>query len=333
MKAGTLAPTVRDLLAGADERAAPLRHDGKSGAQLERIVVDGTAYVVKRTTLRNDVLRRLSHDQVGRSWLVWSSGLLADVPEVIDSVVVTAERRGTDVTLVLRDVGGQLVPDNDEPLPLAQHLGFLDHMAQLAAAFWGWEDTVGGYASASRYGLFAPAAVRAELRRHPGAPLVADAARGWALLQRRVPKMAAVVLRLLDADATPLTAALATTPQVLIHGDWKCANLGSREDGRTILLDWALWGRAAVCAELAWYLALNVRRLPQSKDATIGAYRDALERHGVDTAAWFDLQVELALLGAMLWFGWTKASDDEPELEWWARRVELGARRLREARR
>ena len=36
----------------------------------------------------------------------------------------------------MRDVGDWLVPVSDEPVPLDQHLRFLDHMAALHAAFW-----------------------------------------------------------------------------------------------------------------------------------------------------------------------------------------------------
>ena len=38
-------------------------------------------------------------------------------------------------------------------------------------------------------------------------------------------------------------------------------------------LQLAVPGRAPGCGELAWYIALNRRRLPQSKEETIDAYR------------------------------------------------------------
>jgi len=74
----------------------------------------------------------------------------------------------------------------------------------------------------------------------------------------------------------------------------------------------------AVLSDLAWYLAINCRRLPQSKEAAIGAYRQALEECGVDTASWWDRQLALCLLGALVQFGWEKALGcyDE-ELAWW----------------
>jgi hypothetical protein len=321
--------SVRELLAAATERA-PLSHtDGKSGALLERVVVDGTSYVVKHCTIETDFVRRLSGDVAGRPWLLRHGGLLADLPHCIDPAIVAVELSGTDVTLVMRDVSRLLLPEGHVPMPLGQHLAFLDHMAELAAAFWGWEDSVGGCAAASRYVMWAPSALATELRRTPVHPVVAIARRGWSRLPARAPGMAAMLHRLF-ADTTPLLQALDATPHTFVHGDWKCGNLGTHPDGRTVLLDWAR-GRATPCAELAWYLALNTRRLPHAKDDAIVAYRAALERHGIDTGEWFDRQLDLALLGAMLWFGWEKALDeDDAELAWWAERVDVGARRLRD---
>ncbi len=112
----------------------------------------------------------------------------------------------------------------------------------------------------------------------------------------------------------------ATTPQTFVAGDWKLGNLGSRADGRTIVLDWAYPGEAPPCWELAWYLALNRSRLPETKEATIERYRRALERRGVETGDWWDRQLGLCLLGMMATIAWEKAVGDEDELDWWTRR-------------
>ncbi len=128
--------------------------------------------------------------------------------------------------------------------------------------------------------------------------------------------MANPMNRLLD-DPYPLVEALAATPQTLIHGDWKAGNLGTSPDGRTVLLDWATPGAGPACADLAWYLALNAARLPESKEETIRAYRDALEQHGIGTGQWWEPQLRLSLLGALVQFGWEKALGAEPELAWW----------------
>ena len=79
-------------------------------------------------------------------------------------------------------------------------------------------------------------------------------------------------------------------------------------------------GAGPPLTEVVHSLALNRARLPAGydKDATVDAYRVALERHGVDTGAWFERQLSLCLLGAMLQLAWEKAFDETGvELAWW----------------
>jgi hypothetical protein len=123
----------------------------------------------------------------------------------------------------------------------------------------------------------------------------------------------------LRRDAGPLSDAVRTTPQTFLHGDWKFGNLGAGTDGRTILLDWAYPGEGPICHELTWYLALNRARLPigHTKETAIDELAGALRRHGVDTEGWFDRQLRLCLLGAVVQFGWEKALGDDDELGWW----------------
>ena len=89
------------------------------------------------------------------------------------------------------------------------------------------------------------------------------------------------------AGARPgsLVEALDATPQTFVHSNWKLDNLGTDDAGRTVVLDWEQPGRGAPLADLARYLAINRRRLPQSKEASIAAYREALEACGIDTGS------------------------------------------------
>src|SRR5438309_531178 len=92
---------------------------------------------------------------------------------------------------------------------------------------------------------------------------------------------------------------------------------------------WAVTGEACGTSDLAWYLAINCERLPHSKEDAIAAYRDALERHGVTTSSWWDRAIALALLGAVVQFGWEKAlAGPGPELGWWEDRAVEGLARL-----
>lgn len=148
-------------------------------------------------------------------------------------------------------------------------------------------------------------------------------------LLAEVAPVAAAVVTPLARDPGPLVVALAATPQTFVHSNWKLDNLGTDGEGRTVLLDWEQPGRRAALSDLAWYLAINCRRLPQGKQAAIGAYRDALEHCGIDTAPWWDRQLALCLLGALVQFGWEKALGGyDEELAWWEERAVAAVRCL-----
>jgi hypothetical protein len=150
---------------------------------------------------------------------------------------------------------------------------------------------------------------------------------GWRALGERAPRLAAFA-QAVQEDPTILTAPLTATPVTFLHGDWKMGNLGSRPDGRTILLDWALPGSGPACWDLCWYLALNRARLPETKEATIDRFRSALERRGLDVSSWFATQLDLCSVGIMATFGWENALGDDDELRWWERRMADAAARL-----
>jgi hypothetical protein len=322
-----VASSVEELLAGATARQPMKTSDSKSGASFERVVLGGERYVVKYLHPDDDWIMRVSGDVRCRPAQVWRSALLDALPACLDPAIVGCAvglgRNGWGCAVLLADVAHLLVPEGDTVLPLEQHLRFLDHMAALHAALWEWTDDVGLLPPAARYGFFAPGALAPELAHPDRAPVPAIAVAGWQRFREREPGLARTVLPLAE-DAAPLLAALAGTPSCFLHGDWKLGNLGSHPDGRTVLLDWAVPGRGAPCSELAWYLALNRARLPQSKEDATAAYRTALERHGVDTAPWWDRQLPLALLGAVVQFGWEKALGDADELGWWCDRAREG---------
>lgn len=331
-----VARSVEELV-GPDADRAPLTTvDGKSGARLERVVVDGQRYVLKHLHRDDDWLMRATEDRDGRPVTLWRAGWLDRLPACIDHTMVGAawddrpEHRGG--AILLHDVAEWLLPEGDEQIPLDQHRQFIDHMAQLHAAFWDCRDTIGLLPVEKRFTWFGPRLASAERARGGGDVVPTQLVpRGWIRLAERSPDLADILLPLLN-DPTPLLAALASTPQTLIHGDWKAGNLGSHTDGRTILLDWAVCGVAPAFADIAHYLCLNTARLPESKEQVLAGYRDALERNGIDTDAWWQRQSELCLLGQIALFGWEKAlADDEraaEELAWWEARALAATRHL-----
>ena len=312
-----------DVLTGAD---------GKTGARLERVTVDGHRYVLKHLHLADDWVMRATGDLQVRAVAVWRDGWLDGLPTDIDHAVVGAawddRPDGRGAVLVMHDVAEHLVPEGDEELPLEQHHAFVQHMAALHATFWGSRATAGLLHLSTRLVFFGPQLGETERANGGAHPVPTELVpEGWSLLAERAPRASTIVAALLN-DPTPLVASLTATPQTFVHGDWKAGNLGSHPDGRTILVDWAMPGIAPGAFDLAWYVCLNRARLPESKQDTFETYREALERGGIDTSAWWEQQLALSLLGIMLMFGWEKALGDADELAWWEDRVLAGARWL-----
>ena len=217
----------------------------------------------------------------------------------------------------MRDVAPWLVPVSDEPIGLDQHLRFLRHMAALHAAFWACGSECEVVPVMHRYLELSPWLAHAEAAVGSAHLVPRLVGQGWPRLAEVAPAAAAVVGPL-ARDPGPLVEALETTPQTFVHSNWKLDNLGTDEQGRTVVLDWEQPGRGAPLSDLAWYLAINCRRLPHGKQDAIVAYRQALEEQGIDTEPWWDRQLALCLLGALVQFGWEKALGGyDEELAWW----------------
>ena len=312
------------LLAGATERTVLEEAPGKSGARLERVVLDGERYVLKHLDLAGDWTMRASGCLRGAPLELWERGILARLPGCFNQPVVavireppTAQAPSGGCAVLMRDVSRWLVPVTDEPIPAGQHATFLQHMAALHAAFWGDGAGLDVVPVTHRYLELSPWMAQAEAAIGSAHLVPQLVAQGWPQLAEVAPAAAQIVTPL-ACDPGPLVTALASTPQTLVHSNWKLDNLGTDDLGRTVLLDWEQPGLGAPLSDLAWYLAINCRRLPQSKEASIRVYRAALEECGIDTGAWFGRQLALCLLGALVQFGWEKALGGyDEELRWW----------------
>jgi thiamine kinase-like enzyme len=218
----------------------------------------------------------------------------------------------------MRDVSASLIPAGSEVITMHQHRGFIHDMAAMHAAYWGFRDDTGLCPLSHRYVFLTPTMAELEMATPRGDSVPPAVADGWRQLDEQYPADARR-LRKLAADPWPLVDALHAGPQTFIHSDWKLGNLG-REESRTILLDWDRTGEAPPLVDLAWYLAVNCDRLPESKEDTIDAYRTSLESSGIDTASWWDDQLSPALAGAFLQLAWSKTGDPA-EFGWWSERL------------
>lgn len=324
-----VASSVEELLAGATRREPFANPDGRSAARFERVWIDGETHIVKYMHLDDDFTMRVSGDLSCRTVRAWEAGLLDSAPELVDHAIVGAAvghgRHGWGAALLMRDVSGDLLPGDGSTIPVVQHDAFIDHVAGFCAATWGWRDDVGLLPYSARWAWFGQAAL--EVERALGWPerVPQIASEGWVRFAERAPADIASVVNDLRCDPTPLADALRATQSCFLHGDIKASNAGRAADGRTVLVDWAYVGEGPACHELAWHLALDRERLPASKEDTTESFRRALERHGVDTREWWDRQLGLCLLGAVVQFGWEKGFGDDAELGWWCDAARIGA--------
>jgi hypothetical protein len=295
--------------------------EGLSSATFERVVLDGAPYVIKRLSYDTDWIMRITQDVgVPRVVRMYAGGWFDRLPGILDTTFVdVAFDPETGMTeLLMRDMSSAFMRDTDA-FTAYQHETFVDAMAQLHAATQGMVDDLGLTTPAMRWTWPSPASARRAAMRAPLTGVPALLQPMWARLADIAPEMHRALTALLD-NPTPLVDALAATPQALVHGDWKGGNLGIGVDGRVVLVDWAFPGIDAPCADLGWYLSVNCDRLPESKEATIERYREALERHGMSTGGWWDRQLPLAMLGSAMQMAWSKC-DQPDELAWWSAQV------------
>ncbi len=322
--------SVIELLAGARDRRPFTPADARSPSTFERLELAGERCVVKYVHVDHDFMMRGAGDIGCLPLRLWACGLLDVAPDVIDHAVLGVApwgRHGWGAAILMRDVAADLVPVGDGPVPEELHVACIEHLAAMSAGMWGWRDDIGLLAQPRRWTYFAPDTLDSERGLAFPEPVPRIALDGWERFAARSPADVRSVVGELHADVTPLAAAIATTPSTFIHGDWKFGNLGRAADGRTVLIDWTYGGEGPVAHELAWYLALNRSRLPpgHTKASTIDALGAALERHGVATAGWWERQVGLCLLGAVVQFGWEKAYGEQDELDWWVDQARAGA--------
>ncbi|MCU1588226.1 MAG: aminoglycoside phosphotransferase [Frankiales bacterium] len=309
-----VAGSLEELLAGASSHEDLHRADSLSGASFTRVLIDGVPHIVKHLTRSTDWVMRATGDTLFRPLLMWRSGLFSRLPKCLDPVVVgVAYDEDTDTASVLmRDISAWMAPEGGAPFTAQAHAQFLDHMAALHHAFWGWTDDVGLCPPAARWTFLSLRTAEQEAGGDDPVPQALPG--GWAAMQAGSPEAGALAVALAH-DPTPLTRALARLPQTLVHGDWKGGNLGLLPGGRTALIDWAFPSQDNPLADVAWYVAVNCDRLPESKEDAIARYRTSLEARGIETTSWWDDALALCLLGGFVQMGWSKSG---PERDWWA---------------
>ena len=312
-----IASSIDELVAGATDRVAINPEDGKSGNSYELLTIDGARYFLKILSYNADWIMRCTGNTEHWEYKAWQAGIYDRCPPEVDHAMVGMALDGPLQAQLMRDISASLIPEGDAPVTVEQHDAFMDHMAAFHVAYWGFDDTVGLSTLEQRMNSFSDENIAREIQvPDPPAPIRVGQ-EGWARLPERAPDLAAA-LRDVRVSPAALADRMRATPQTFIMGDWKMGNLGYHADTKqTVLVDWAYPGAAPGCWDLMWYLALNRARLPRTKEDSIAAYREGLERRGIDTAPWWSEQLHASALGVMAMIGWEKAVGDADELAWW----------------
>jgi hypothetical protein len=314
---------MTSLLVDAVRREPLAAADGRSGSLLERVVLaGGEALVVKHVRPGGDWIMRGTHDR-GRAAELWSSGVLARVPDVIDHAVLGAERVDGGWVVVMRDVSAGLIPEHAR-LTRADSRRILEAAAALHARFRD-EPPLKLCSMVDRYRFLSPATTRRERDGADEVPKLLG--RGWERFAEVVPaEVAEPVLAILERPE-PFAAALSVFPSTLVQGDLKLGNLGLLAD-RVVMLDWgSQTGWAPPAVETAWYLAVNWSRIDATREQVLDDSRAAEGgRHDEDA-------LRLALLGGLVQLGWDKAlhasghpdpavrAREAADLAWWTARA------------
>ena len=159
----------------------------------ERVTIDGERFFAKTLGYRTDWIMRITGDHDLRTLKIWRAGIIRDVPPEIDHTVVgmAADGEGEDalLTILMRDVAGQLFAEGDATISLEDHLGLVDGLAALSARYWGWSDSIGLTTLEERLRFFALDNIAAEAAvADPPLP-IRVAMQGWPRLAERAPRL------------------------------------------------------------------------------------------------------------------------------------------------
>lgn len=307
------------LLEHAVERAPLTGHDGRSGARLERVVLDdGTRLVVKRTSPTVDLVMRVTGATESQEAVLWHAGVLDELPAGVGCALVGAWREGDESVLAMRDLGESVVGWSRRIS--REECRRLLAAATLAHRRFAGRSIDGLIPLAVRVSLFAPWRMRAVAATAGSLPAVV--LRGWERFAETAdPAVAAVVLDVLERPER-LAGPLARRPTTLIHGDLWLVNVAFETDQVT-LLDWDLATSAPPALELALFLDGNSSQVDATRDEIVEDFRTLWgDEHN-------EVALRLALFAGLVELGWNKALDiaehpdravrarEQADLDWW----------------
>lgn len=287
-----------NLLDRITERRPVVDHDGRSGAPIERGVLDGVTPVYIKTTTVEDDLGHLLTGDARRELRLWQTGTLDSLPDGVGTAIVAIEDLGDRLVTVTRDLGrcilrwDRTLTRNEVRRVLAaitsvhrNHLGSpLDGLCPLE----------------HRLALFAPARVNAASRANPD--LARAISRGHELFAELAPPEVVEAVHRIYADPQPLAHAMATAGTTLLHGDFFFVNV-ALEPAEVTPIDWGLATAGPAPLDLVTFCLSAMSNVQLTRSDLLHEARTAC-RDLID-----DNTFSLFELWALAEMGWNKALD------------------------
>ena len=310
------AADIATLLERVVDRVAVDGHDGRSGAHLERGVLDGRRVIVKTVEPDGDLSLLLGGDPSGREQRLWADGVLDRLPPGTGHALIAAGWTGGRLVTVMRDLGAAVLSWDRRITPAELHRLF----GGLAGVHRTFADRPpdGLCDLATRLTLFAPNGLAPLAARFD---LIAAVRHGWERFAELVPAaMAEAVFSTLH-DPARLVVTLGAAPPTLCHGDAWLVNVALADE--VVLLDWALATRGPASVDLVAFTVGCASHVDLPREEVLAAAREAC-RPLVDDAVW-----DATVFWALCELGWNKALDaatqPDPvqraaaaaELAWW----------------
>lgn len=314
---------IAELLARVSGRVPLDGHDGRSGAALERGVLDkGRRVIVKTVAPDHDLTLALGDDPTGRERRLWASGVLDDLPAGIGHSILAAGWLDGVLVTVMRDLEGAVLtwdrPVSSDDVDrvftglAAMHRRFADRAPD------------GLCDLRTRATLFAPDRVAPLADDHELARAVLA---GWEHFVELVPTAVADAVLTALRQPDHLTTVLASGPTTLCHGDAWLVNI-ALTDHEVVLLDWNLATRGPASLDLIDFVVGCAAHVALPAEVVLTKARQAC-RNLVDDTVW-----HASLFWALCELGWNKALDAtihpdqreraraRRELEWWAHQAD-----------
>jgi hypothetical protein len=294
-----------NLLDRIAERRPVVDHDGRSGALIERGVLDDGAHVyIKTSSVDTDIGQLLTGD-ARRELRLWRDGILDTLPPPVGCAVIGIEDLGDRLVTITRDLGNTV-------LHWGVQLGS-DHVRRILRGITEVHANFAGSAPdrlcrlATRLSAFAPSRLDSIRRANPG--VAAAVARGHELLHDLLPaEVADAVHRSFDNPDLLAAALTADAPITLLHGDFCLVNIALEGDEMTPL-DWGLATAGPAVVDLITFCVGAMSNVAFDRERLLAEANIACRPHTDDET------FQLGEFWALMELGWNKALDavDHPD--------------------